>query len=122
MKIIKCFIIGLLIVTICIGTIMQVSAKTYYIGDANLDGKISLRDATYVQLYAADKVTMDENFIPVADVNSDGVVNVMDATLIQKYLIFDYSFCPIGSIIQISEYESEPITETKNEWMPGFFD
>lgn len=56
-------------------------------GDANSDGKISVVDATLIQLYSANKLgettTID---LAASDTNGDSDVNVNDATLIQKYI------------------------------------
>ena len=55
-------------------------------GDANLDGKINIRDATYIQKHTASIVNMSETEALRADVNFDGKINVKDATYIQKML------------------------------------
>lgn len=58
--------------------------ETYILGDANSDGKVNIKDATYIQKYLADLIdTIDEE---TADCNKDGKVNVKDATAIQKFL------------------------------------
>jgi len=55
-------------------------------GDANLDGKVNIRDATYIQKHVASIVTMNEIEALRAEVNFDGKINVRDATYIQKLL------------------------------------
>ena len=55
------------------------------IGDANGDGIVDILDATLIQKYAAEKVTLTDAQKDVADVNDDGVVDILDATDIQKY-------------------------------------
>lgn len=58
--------------------------STYILGDANSDGKVNVKDATYIQKFIAGLInTIDEE---VADCNSDGKVNVKDATAIQKFI------------------------------------
>ena len=59
----------------------------YKKGDANLDGKVSIADATEIQKYGIDKVTFNDTQLKLSDVNNDSRVNIMDATTIQKYLI-----------------------------------
>lgn len=59
----------------------------YKNGDVNLDGKVNIADATEIQKYGIDKVTLNETQLKLADANQDGRVNIMDATEIQKYLI-----------------------------------
>lgn len=55
-------------------------------GDADLDGKITVKDATQIQKHIAGIVTIDDTVLGFADVNGDGDVNIKDATMIQKYI------------------------------------
>ena len=55
-------------------------------GDADLDGKVSVKDATLIQKYAADLATLDDVAFAQAEVTNDGKVNVRDATAIQKFV------------------------------------
>lgn len=55
-------------------------------GDANMDGKLNIRDATYIQKHVASVVQMSPVEILRADINFDGKLNVRDATFIQKQL------------------------------------
>ena len=57
---------------------------TYVLGDVDLNGTVTVKDATLVQKYAADMVTLDEVQLSVANVVADETVNVKDATAIQK--------------------------------------
>lgn len=52
-------------------------------GDANIDGIVDITDATYVQMAAAQLLTLQPQGAINADVNNDGSVDVTDATLIQ---------------------------------------
>ena len=56
------------------------------LGDANGDGKVNVKDVTYIQLYFVK--LLDENRIDlsVCDVNGDGHINIKDATYIQLRL------------------------------------
>lgn len=62
-------------------------APEYQLGDVNHDGKITIMDATLIQLYSAkllaENVMFDET---LADVNKDGIIDVSDATEIQMML------------------------------------
>ena len=58
----------------------------YIIGDVDLNGKISVKDATIIQKYVAHLVILSHNQLYVANCDSMGGVNVKDATLIQKYV------------------------------------
>ena len=53
-------------------------------GDANCDGKINIKDATYVQKSLANIVKADTLSTTVSDYNRDGKVTIKDATAIQK--------------------------------------
>ena len=55
-------------------------------GDADLDGVVSVMDATEIQLHLAELTVMNENAIELADVDDDNAVSVMDATEIQLFL------------------------------------
>ena len=64
----------------------------YMIGDANMDGKITVTDATLIQKFCVGLATPeDETARKLADVNGDGTVSIADATLIQKYLVGGFS-------------------------------
>ncbi len=55
------------------------------VGDANVDGKVNVKDATLIQKYAASLESLSGKQMSLADVNADTKVNVKDATAIQKY-------------------------------------
>ena len=59
----------------------------YVLGDANLDGRFNILDATIIQKYKIGQVYIPEfRGINYADVNGDGTVTIRDATLIQMKL------------------------------------
>lgn len=60
--------------------------KVMQCGDANMDGKLNIRDATYIQKHVASVLVMTPAEALRADVNFDGKINVRDATYIQKLL------------------------------------
>lgn len=62
-------------------------AKKTLLGDVNGDGEITIVDATILQKYIVDQITLDDETLNVADVNKDGAVTVVDATLIQKFVV-----------------------------------
>lgn len=55
-------------------------------GDANVDGKVNIRDATYIQKYVASMVEFTSLESLRAEANFDGKINIRDATYIQKLL------------------------------------
>lgn len=58
----------------------------YVIGDVNLDGTVSILDATVVMKANVGMEFLTEQQTKLADLNNDGLVNVVDATEIQKKL------------------------------------
>ncbi len=59
---------------------------TVLLGDVNLDGKVSISDATLIQKAIAKLATLDEVQAAAAEVTEDGEVNIKDVTMIQKWL------------------------------------
>ncbi len=74
----------------------------YYLGDADLNGVVNVKDATLIQKVTAglEKAFKDEAFI-CADANIDTEVNVKDATMIQKFLAGLSIDKPVGEIVEI---------------------
>lgn len=58
----------------------------YIYGDADLSGDVNIKDATTIQKYAADMITLDDVAFAQANVSGDKAVNVRDATAIQKFV------------------------------------
>ena len=56
-------------------------------GDTDLDGYISVTDATLVQKYVVGIEDFDKLQLFNSDVNHDGEISVVDATLIQKHIV-----------------------------------
>ena len=56
------------------------------VGDANLDGAITVDDATEIQKIAADLAVADDKIKVVADINADGAIDITEATKIQQSL------------------------------------
>lgn len=68
-----------------IGTSQQ--ENEYSIGDVNLDGNISVFDATEIQKHCAELTILSEVQLKVADVDGNGKIDIVDASEIQKMLI-----------------------------------
>lgn len=91
----------LLLSVLCVGAwtvSADASAEGYVPGDANMDGKVNVRDLGAVQQYlngwtvALDKLA--------ADVNGDGKVNVRDVGVMQQYLNgWSVTLVPGGSAV-----------------------
>ena len=67
------------------------TAETLAVGDANLDGEITVDDATQIQRIAAEITAADEKTTAVADINADGVIDITEATKIQQKLAEIYT-------------------------------
>ncbi len=61
-------------------------ATEFVIGDANLDGDVSVLDATRIQMYLVQLETIEELGMAAGDANEDGDLDVLDATCIQRYV------------------------------------
>ena len=56
------------------------------LGDVDLDGKISIVDATQIQLFLARYIPLSDNQQILADTDKDAKLSVLDATQIQRLL------------------------------------
>ena len=71
---------------------VSVNASTAFVGDVtlgdvNMDGDITVVDATEVQRYVAQLVAFTNDQFTAADVDHDGTITVKDATTIQKFVV-----------------------------------
>lgn len=71
---------------------VSVNASTVFVGDVtlgdvNMDGDITVVDATEVQRYVAQLVAFTNDQFTAADVDHDGTITVKDATTIQKFVV-----------------------------------
>lgn len=55
-------------------------------GDANVDGNVNIKDATFIQKTLAGITTADSLATFASDFNQDGKISIQDATAIQKQL------------------------------------
>ncbi len=60
--------------------------KSIILGDANLDGKVNVKDATLIQKAIAKLEKLEGDGFTAADVNADQKLSVQDATNIQKFV------------------------------------
>lgn len=81
---------------------------SYIYGDVDLDGRVSIMDATAIMKHAVELTMLSGIAVELADVTDDGIVNVMDATAIQKY-INELDGCGITG--QAYSTEPQPTTE-----------
>ncbi len=63
-----------------------VSNEELITGDADNDGRISIKDATAIQKHLAKIINLDEYGLVAADTNFDKKITISDATKIQKFI------------------------------------
>lgn len=68
----------------------DVFEEPYLPYDVDLDGKVSIDDATLIQKYIVELSDLNAEQTKIADCNNDGNINVDDTTFIQKF-IADYN-------------------------------
>ena len=76
----------------------------YLMGDADLNGKVNVKDATIIQKHAAHLLALLGDAEITADVNEDGKLNVKDATVIQKYLAKMEIDFVVGEVVEKEIY------------------
>ena len=76
--------------------IKAITAKTNrptLLGDADMDGIVSISDVTEIQRHIAEHIQLTGKAAANADYNQDGVINIDDATAIQRFLA---EFAPVS--------------------------
>ena len=68
------------------GAVHSEGGTVYKYGDADLNGKVDIDDVTLVQLYLANRATLEGKEAVLANVNGDNVISIEDVTAIQLYL------------------------------------
>lgn len=61
--------------------------KPYLPYDVDLDGKVTIDDATFIQKYMAEMEELNEKQVKIADCDNDGKISIDDVTFIQKFLV-----------------------------------
>ncbi len=87
------------------------------IGDTDMNEGVNVRDASFIQKYAASLTTLTEEQMLVADVNFDKKVNVKDATCIRKYIAGLECDAPVNQLIYVPE--TEPTTQATEPTTQG---
>lgn len=88
------------------------------IGDANLDGSITIADATYIQRYLSDIISFTDKQKTVSDCDGDNVVSIKDATMIQMFCA-DFENCGnVGKYVSITDETTAPATTEKPTEQP----
>ncbi len=89
-------------------------AASRIVGDADSDGYITISDATMIQKYLVQFVTLNATQLKAADVNGDGKVTVDDATYIQYYLAEFNITSNIGKSIYETQNTTDPTDPTQS--------
>ena len=106
-------------------------AVEYLYGDADLNGKINVKDATTIQKFAAKMLTLDDVAMVQADVTGDTRVNVKDATSIQKLIAKIIDKFPVEEVAPVglvavgansSALKSEVKTALSKEYQYASYD
>ena len=124
----------LLILLICLITVMNIApiyassdtctdVQSTCKGDVNLDGTVSIMDATTIQQYLA---SMDKDFYIglnldtecsnagiIGDVDNDSNITIMDVTIIQKYLA--HIPVPETGDLSVGDHFNYSVTELEKE-------
>ena len=79
-------------------------------GDVDLDGRITVMDATSIQLHLAQRITLDDTQIKCADVDGSTDVSIMDATLIQLHLAQVIDKFPVEETVATVSAKSVAVT------------
>lgn len=109
---------ALLAVTIAAGSAIACSAASSKVkmGDVNLDGIVSISDATTIQKHLASYFTLSDKQKRYADVDQNDNVTINDVTTIQRALVGAYTL-PESSSAPLSDDE---VKEAGNEAMDDF--
>ncbi|MCD8026780.1 MAG: leucine-rich repeat protein [Clostridiales bacterium] len=68
-------------------TFVALDASSVLIGDVDLDGNITVADATAIQKFVVGTLSLSDEQFKAADANGDGSVTVADATTVQKMAV-----------------------------------
>lgn len=83
------------------------------VGDVDLDGKITIKDASTIQKAIAGIISLTEKQLSVSDVTNDKKLNVKDVSAIQRYIAGIEDNGIIGTELEIDEPEETPEENNK---------
>ena len=99
-------------VTVTVTTEHSETGETVIIGDANQDGKISIKDVTAIQRHCAELQLLTGSGLTAADVDGNRSITVKDATCVQLYLAeYDSGYGQCGQTTEVTT-ASEGTTST----------
>lgn len=121
-KILCIILCGILCISAVIipATSTKAAEFSYPLGDANLDGVITISDVSYIQNHLASYTSLNDVSIYMADVDGKSGLSINDVTLIQRHLArydFDYpvnnDLAKIGDEIVLNGGKPEVYTKNK---------
>lgn len=95
---------------------------TYLYGDAYNDNKITIEDATTIQMYLAGFQSFDEVSKHISDVDISGEVDINDVTLIQKFIVDLIDEFPSGEYYTIGNNDWRSSTISYEIFVRSFCD
>ena len=78
------------------------------IGDVDLDGEVTVKDATFVQKVMAGITEKPDSFDYIADVTGDGKADIRDATTIQRFINGSITKFPVEQGGNVTESTTQP--------------
>ncbi len=86
-----------------------------FVGDADLNQKLNIRDATLIQKASAKITELSKESKRLSDVDFSGAVNVRDATSIQKWLVGVETEAPVYHALYSTNDEAQ-IESVSGSW------
>ena len=80
----------------------------YVIGDVDLDGEVTIKDATFVQKVIAGISEKPDSFDYIADVTGDGKADIRDVTTIRRYINGSITKFPVEQGGNVTESTTQP--------------
>ena len=77
-------------------------------GDVDLDGEVTIKDATFVQKVIAGLTEKFDNFDYIADVTGDGKADIRDVTTIQRFINGSITKFPVEQGGNVTESTTQP--------------
>ena len=125
MKVISQKIVSMLLIAVSIVSVFSPAASAYtsefneaILGDANMDNKITLKDASLVQRASILLEDFDDNQVFLADVDGESGISLKDAYIIQRYSLgikADYPKNLSGASIGDTVYVFEEIIDSDSD-------
>ena len=90
---------------------VSIPREQILVGDVNLDGRVTIYDATLIQKYIVERISFNECQLLAADCDFDGKISIKDASCIQKYIVELTGCGYVGQyLVHIEQPTTEPTT------------